>query len=206
MNTGTGDVPRRRFGRHPELVSALGLGGFHLGKIGNERDAIKVVHAAIDGGITFLDNAWEYHDGKSEMRMGKAIRDRRDRVFLMTKVCTHGRDARSRCGSSSSLSAGCRRIISISGRSTSARTTTIPSVTSREGASSRRWSAPKQGKVRYVGFTGHKDPEIHLGMLSVDFPFDSCQLPLNGFDATFRSFEQHRAAGARAAAGLRQSA
>jgi aryl-alcohol dehydrogenase-like predicted oxidoreductase len=86
-------IPRRRFGRHADEVSALGLGGYHLGSVATDREATRIVHAAIDGGITFLDNAWEYHDGKSEERMGNAIRDRRDRVFLMTKVCTHGRDA-----------------------------------------------------------------------------------------------------------------
>ena len=78
----------------PSVVSALGLGGYHLGKIATEREAIRIVHAAIDAGITFMDNAWEYHEGESEIRMGKAIKDRRDRVFLMTKVCTHGRDAK----------------------------------------------------------------------------------------------------------------
>ena len=90
----TAEIPRRQFGRHAEQVSALGLGGFHLGKIGTEADAIKLIHTAIDAGVTFLDNAWEYHDGKSEIRVGKAIKDRRQRVFLMTKVCTHGRDAK----------------------------------------------------------------------------------------------------------------
>src|SRR4249920_3527975 len=90
----TDDVPRRPFGRHPDLVSALGLGGFHVGLVGTEALAIKLIHTAIDAGVTFLDNAWEYHDGKSEIRMGKAIKDRRQRVFLMTKVCTHGRDAK----------------------------------------------------------------------------------------------------------------
>lgn len=90
----TAGIPRRSFGRHSEQVSALGLGGYHLGEAASEREAIRIVHAAIDGGITFLDNAWEYHEGTSEAWMGKAIRDRRERVFLMTKVCTHGRDAR----------------------------------------------------------------------------------------------------------------
>jgi aryl-alcohol dehydrogenase-like predicted oxidoreductase len=78
----TGDIPRRPFGRHRDLVSALGLGGYHVGVIGTEREAVRLIHAAIDGGVTFLDNAWEYHEGKSEIRMGKAIRDRRQNDFL----------------------------------------------------------------------------------------------------------------------------
>src|SRR5262245_22948076 len=90
--TAHGDIPRRPFGRYAETVSALALGGYHLGLIRNQREAIPIVHAAIDAGITFMDNAWEYHDGTSEEIMGKALVDRRDDVFLMSKVCTHGRD------------------------------------------------------------------------------------------------------------------
>src|SRR6476661_11226353 len=88
------EIPRRPFGRHSQMVSALGLGGCHIGKAKTEAEATRLIHEAIDAGVTFLDNAWEYHDGKSEIRMGKAIRDRRQQVFLMTKVCTHGRDAK----------------------------------------------------------------------------------------------------------------
>src|SRR6478609_4900857 len=88
------EIPRRPFGRHSQMVSALGLGGFHIGKAKTEAEATKLIHEAIDAGVTFLDNAWEYHDGKSEERMGRALAGgRRDHVFLMTKVCTHGRDA-----------------------------------------------------------------------------------------------------------------
>src|SRR5919106_4693734 len=88
------DIPLRRLGRTGVTVSALGLGGYHLGAIKRTRGAIAIVHAAIDAGITFMDNAWEYHDGRSEKIMGKALADRRHRVFLMTKVCTHGRGKR----------------------------------------------------------------------------------------------------------------
>ena len=87
-------VPRRPFGRHPDPVSIIGLGGYHLGKAKTIAEAVRIVHEAIDAGVNFLDNAWEYHDGESEKRMGRAIADRRESVFLMTKVCTHGRDAR----------------------------------------------------------------------------------------------------------------
>ena len=187
----TGEIPRRPFGRHAETVSAIGLGGYHLGKIATQREAIAIVHAAIDGGITFLDNAWEYHEGKSEERMGKAIRDRRDRVFLMTKVCTHGRDART---AMRQLEQSLRRLgtdhLDLWQIHECAYYNDPARHFARGGVVEALERARDQGKVRYVGFTGHKDPAIHLEMLSHGFPFDSCQLPLNGFDANFRSFEQ----------------
>jgi aryl-alcohol dehydrogenase-like predicted oxidoreductase len=184
------DIPLRLFGRHADRISALGLGGFHLGQAPSDAEATKIVHAAIDGGITFMDNAWEYNQGVSERRMGNAIKDRRDRVFLMTKVCTHGRDARL---AMRQLEESLRRL----------RTDHLDLWQVHEcvyynepeqhfakgGVIEALVRARAQGKVRYVGFTGHKDPDIHLAMLAYNFPFDSCQLPLNGFDATFRSFE-----------------
>lgn len=187
----TGEIPRRRFGRHGDLVSALGLGGYHVGVVGAERDAIRLIHAAIDGGVTFLDNAWEYHDGKSEIRMGKAIRDRRQQVFLMTKVCTHGRDAKT---AMRQLEQSLRRLqtdyLDLWQIHECAYDNDPERHFAKGGVVEALDRARKEGKVRYVGFTGHKDPEIHLEMLSYKYPFDSCQLPLNGFDATFRSFEQ----------------
>lgn len=185
------EIPRRLFGRHPEKVSALGLGGFHLGKPRTDREATQIVHAAIDGGITFLDNAWEYHDGKSEVRMGRAIKDRRDRVFLMTKVCTHGRDART---AMRQLEQSLRRLqtdyLDLWQVHECVYYNDPERHFARGGVIEALTRAREQGKVRYIGFTGHKDPDIHLAMLDHDFPFDSCQLPLNGFDASFRSFEQ----------------
>ena len=187
----TGEIPRRRFGRHRDLVSALGLGGYHVGAVGTEREAVRVIHAAIDGGVTFLDNAWEYHDGKSEIRMGKAIRDRRQQVFLMTKVCTHGRDAKT---AMRQLEQSLRRLhtdyLDLWQIHECAYYNDPERHFAKGGVVEALDRARKEGKVRYVGFTGHKDPEIHLEMLSYKYPFDSCQLPLNGFDATFRSFEQ----------------
>jgi predicted aldo/keto reductase-like oxidoreductase len=187
----TADIPLRPFGRHAEMVSALGLGGFHIGLVPTEREAIRLVHAAIDGGITFLDNAWEYHDGKSEVRMGKAIKDRRGRVFLMTKVCTHGRNAKT---AMRQLEQSLRRLktdyLDLWQIHECAYYNDPEKHFAKGGVVEALERARKQGKVRYVGFTGHKDPEIHLEMLSYEYPFDSCQLPLNGFDATFRSFEQ----------------
>lgn len=187
----TREVPHRPFGRHHDTVSILGLGGYHLGSIGTEREAIQVVRAAIDGGITFMDNAWEYHEGASETRMGKVLRGRRERVFLMTKVCTHGRDART---AMRQLEQSLRRLqtdyLDLWQIHECAYYNDPERHFARGGVVEALEKARKQGKVRYIGFTGHKDPDIHLRMLSYGFPFDSCQLPLNGFDASFRSFEE----------------
>jgi predicted aldo/keto reductase-like oxidoreductase len=183
-------IPRRSFGRHADQVSIMGLGGYHLGKVKTITEAVRIVHEAIDAGITFLDNAWEYHDGESERRMGRAIADRRDSVFLMTKVCTHGRDAKV---AMRQLDESLRRL-----RTDHLDLWQIHECVyyndperhfARGGVVEALERAKAQGKVRYVGFTGHKDPEIHLRMLSSGFPFDACQLPLNGLDATFRSFQ-----------------
>jgi aryl-alcohol dehydrogenase-like predicted oxidoreductase len=185
------EIPRRPFGRYRDLVSALGLGGYHVGAVGTEREAIRLIHAAIDGGVTFLDNAWEYHQGKSDIRMGKAIADRRQRVFLMTKVCTHGRNAKT---AMRQLEQSLRRLqtdyLDLWQIHECAYYNDPERHFAKGGVVEALDRARKEGKVRYVGFTGHKDPEIHLEMLSYKYPFDSCQLPLNGFDATFRSFEQ----------------
>ena len=185
------DIPLRPLGRTGERVSALGLGGYHIGKITSERTAIRLTHAAIDAGITFLDNAWEYHKGRSETLMGQAIADRRDRVFLMTKVCTHGRDARE---AMRQLEQSLRRLktdyLDLWQIHECAYDNDAERHFARGGVVDALERAKRQGKVRFVGFTGHKRPAIHLSMLEYGFPFDACQLPLNCFDATFRSFEQ----------------
>ncbi len=187
----SGEIPRRRFGRHQEEVSALALGGYHIGSVATEREATRIVHEAIDAGLTFMDNAWDYHEGKSETRMGKALKGRRDRAFLMTKVCTHGRDGRLALRQ---LEQSLRRL----------QTDYLDLWQIHEcvyynepekhfapgGVVEALEKAKAAGKVRYVGFTGHKDPELLVKMLSYGFAFDSCQLPLNGFDASFRSFER----------------
>jgi aryl-alcohol dehydrogenase-like predicted oxidoreductase len=185
-------IPQRPFGRDAgQTVSALGLGGYHLGSIGSVRESVRLVHAAIDAGVTFMDNAWEYHDHESEARMGRAIADRRDRVFLMTKVCTHGRDAkvamRQLEESLRRLKTDCLDLWQIH---ECAYYNDPDWHFARGGVIEALDRAKRDGKVRFVGFTGHKDPEIHLRMLSYGFPFDACQLPLNVFDASFRSFEQ----------------
>jgi predicted aldo/keto reductase-like oxidoreductase len=184
-------VPRRPFGRHSDQISIIGLGGYHLGNVKTSAEAVRIIHAALDAGVNFLDNAWEYHEGESEKRMGRAIADRRDNVFLMTKVCTHGR---SEAAAMRQLAESLKRL----------RTDYLDLWQIHEcvyyndperhfmkgGVIEALDKAKQQGKVRYVGFTGHKDPEILLRMLSFGYPFDSCQLPLNGFDAHFRSFQK----------------
>jgi aryl-alcohol dehydrogenase-like predicted oxidoreductase len=185
-----GEIPRRTFGRHDELVSALALGGYHLGLVGNQREAVRIVHAAIDAGITFMDNAWEYHEGESEEILGKALVGRRDQVFLMTKVCTHGRD---RAVAMRQLQQSLRRLKTDRLDLWQVHECVYPNDPERHfapgGVIEALVEAKERGLVRYVGFTGHKLPEIHLEMLRHGFPFDSVQMPLNCFDATFRSFE-----------------
>jgi len=188
---GTGEIPRRPLGRTGVEVPALALGGYHLGLVKTEREAVRIVHEAVDAGLDFLDTAWEYQDGLSEERVGKAIADRRERVFLMTKVCTHGRDRKT---AMRQLEQSLRRL-----KTDHLDLWQIHEVVYENdpdlhfapgGAVEALEQARREGKVRFVGFTGHKHPDIHLRMLSHGFPFDTCQLPLNVFDATFRSFER----------------
>jgi aryl-alcohol dehydrogenase-like predicted oxidoreductase len=183
-------IDRRPFGRYPDRVSVIGLGGYHLGKPKTVAEAVRIVHEAIDAGVNFLDNAWEYHDGESERRMGRAIADRRGSVFLMTKVCTHGRDAKV---AMRQLDESLRRLrtdyLDLWQIHECVYANDPDRHYGRGGVVEALERAKAQGKVRYVGFTGHKDPEIHLRMLSYGFQYDACQLPLNGFDADFRSFQ-----------------
>jgi aryl-alcohol dehydrogenase-like predicted oxidoreductase len=185
-------VPLRPFGRHTDVsVSALALGGYHLGEVKSVRESLRIVHAAIDAGVTFMDNAWEYHEHESEVRMGRAIADRRERVFLMTKVCTHGRDAHV---AMRQLEESLRRLktdyLDLWQVHECAYYNDPDRHFARGGVIEALDRAKREGKVRFVGFTGHKDPEIHLRMLSFGYAFDACQMPLNVFDASFRSFEQ----------------
>jgi predicted aldo/keto reductase-like oxidoreductase len=186
------EIPRRPFGRTGEMISALGMGGYHLGLVGTERQAVSLVHEAIDAGITFFDNAWEYHQGKSEERLGKALAGgRRQQVFLMTKVCTHGRDART---AMRQLEQSLRRLKTDHLDLWQVHEVVYAGDPERHfmkgGVIEALDRAREKGLVRFVGFTGHKDPALHLQMLSHGYPFDSVQMPLNCFDATFRSFEQ----------------
>src|SRR6476661_61725 len=184
-------VPTRPFGRTGIPVSILALGGWHLGLPKTERESTRLVHAALDAGITFMDNAWDYNEGASETRMGKALVGRRDKVFLMTKACPHGRDART---AMRQLEESLRRLKTDYLDLWQIHEVIFDDEPARYfapgGAVEALDRARQQGKVRFVGFTGHKDPDLHLQMQAHDYPWDACQLPLNCFDATFRSFEQ----------------
>jgi aryl-alcohol dehydrogenase-like predicted oxidoreductase len=181
----------RRFGRQDVNVSALGFGGHHLGDAEDEDMAVRMVRDAVDGGITFFDNCWEYHRGKSEEWMGKGLKGIRDEVFLMTKVCTHGRDKEL---AMRMLEQSLRRLQTDYLDLWQAHGMSFendPDLFMRTGGAAEALAlAKKQGKVRFVGFTGHKDPAIHLKMIATGFPFDAVQMPLNPFDAQYRSFEQ----------------
>jgi uncharacterized protein len=191
MTTLSKAIPTRALGRTGVTVSAIGIGGYHLGLVGTAKEATQIVHAAIEAGITFFDNAWEYHEGKSEERLGKALAGRRGEVFLMTKLCTHGRDAKT---AMRQLEESLRRLKTDYLDLWQIHEVAYHNDPERHfmkgGAVEALERAKREGKVRFVGFTGHKDPALHLRMLSYDFPFDTCQMPLNCFDATFRSFEQ----------------
>jgi aryl-alcohol dehydrogenase-like predicted oxidoreductase len=172
----------------------VGVGGFHLGESIDEALAMRIVRAALDEGITFLDNSWDYNDGRSEERMGKALRDGyRERAFLMTKV-----DGRTRSAAAEQLDESLRRLqtdrIDLVQVHEVIRRDDAERVFAEGGALEALQQARAAGKVRYVGFTGHKDPDVHLHMLDVaaahDFRFDAVQLPLNVMDAHFRSFER----------------
>ena len=184
-------IPRRQLGKTGEKVSVLGLGGYHIGKAASLKVAVRIVHEAIDAGVTFLDNAWEYNGGRSEEWMGEALKDRRDKVFLMTKVCTHGRDKKV---AMQQLEESLKRL-----QTDHLDLWQIHEVIhendpdlhfAKGGVVEALDEAKKAGKVKYVGFTGHKHPDIHLKMLSHDYPFDTVQMPLNCFDASYRSFER----------------
>jgi aryl-alcohol dehydrogenase-like predicted oxidoreductase len=187
----TDAIPLKRFGKTDVRISAIGLGGHHLGAAKDEKTAVELVHRSIDGGITFYDCCWEYNRGKSEDWLGKGLKGRRDKVFLMTKVCTHGRDASL---ATQMLEQSLRRLQTdhldlwqIHGVSFQ----NDPDLFIRPGgAAEALLKAKKDGKVKFLGFTGHKDPDIHLAMLNTGFPFDAVQMPLNPFDANFFSFEQ----------------
>ena len=188
-------VPRRPLGRTGEKVSAIGLGGFHLGKPElPESESFQIIRAAIDNGITFLDNCWDYNDGQSEIRMGKALRDGfRERAFLMTKI-----DGRNKKTATQQIDESLRRLqtdhIDLLQFHEIIRPTDPDRIFAEDGAMGSVLAAKKAGKIRFIGFTGHKSPDIHLKMLEVakahEFRFDTVQMPLNLMDAHYESFEK----------------
>jgi aryl-alcohol dehydrogenase-like predicted oxidoreductase len=190
-----GDMRYRRLGRTGEEVSVLGLGGHHIGRQKEEKESIAIIRAAIDGGVTFMDNCWDYHDGGSEVRMGKALKDGyRKKVFLMTKI-----DGRTKKAAAEQLDQSLRRlqtdVIDLIQHHEVIRLEDPDRIFAQGGAQEAVLAAQKAGKVRFIGFTGHKDPLVHLRMLEVaakhGFRFDTVQMPLNVLDAHFRSFEKN---------------
>jgi uncharacterized protein len=188
----TGDVPKRPLGKTGLQASIIGVGGYHLGSAEDQATAKRIVDQAIDAGINFFDNAWDYHEGKSEQWLGSALKGKRDKVILMTKVCTHGRSKKL---GMQMLEESLRRLqtdhLDVWQIHEVIYDNDPGLIFAPDGAVEALTEAKKQGKVRFVGFTGHKDPSIHLRMLQHGFPFDTVQMPLNCFDASFRSFEQH---------------
>ncbi|HEV8047751.1 MAG TPA: aldo/keto reductase [Terriglobales bacterium] len=188
----SGEVPKKPLGRTGVQVSAMGLGGYHLGSAETDQTANEIVAKALDHGVTFFDNAWEYHDGLSEERLGKALKGKRQQAFVMTKVCTHGRDKKV---AMRMLEESLRRLqtdhLDLWQIHEVVYDNDPDLIFAPNGAAEALMDAKQQGKVRFIGYTGHKDPEIHLKMLSHNFPFDTVQMPLNCCDATFRSFETH---------------
>jgi len=189
-----GQIPRRRLGHTGEMVSMLGLGGYHLARPNvEEAESIRIVRAAIDNGLNFLDNCWDYNDGQSEVRMGKALRDGyRQQAFLMTKI-----DGRDKKTAASQIEESLRRLetdhIDLLQFHEIIRMTDADRIFAAGGAMEAALEAKKAGRIRYIGFTGHKSPDIHLKMLQTaaehHFRFDSVQMPLNVMDAHYNSFE-----------------
>lgn len=187
--------PTRLLGKTGERVSILGLGGSHIGKVENEQESIRIMRSAIDRGLTFMDNSWDYNDGDSEIRMGKALADGyRDRVFLMTKF-----DGRTGKAAAEQFDESLRRLkvdhVDLLQFHEVIRLEDADRFFDEGGAAEALLGARRAGRTRYIGFTGHKDPYVHLRMLEAaakhGFQFDTVQMPLNVMDAHFRSFERN---------------
>lgn len=189
------EMPTRRLGRTGVEVSLIGLGGWHLGfNYIDEQLSMRIIRSAIDNGINFMDNCWDYNDGASEIRMGKALRDGyRERAFLMTKI-----DGRTKQDAAKQLDESLERLdtdhIDLVQHHEILRYEDPHRIFDENGANAALLEARDAGKIRYIGFTGHKDPHIHLYMLEVarenEFTFDTVQMPLNVMDAHYRSFEK----------------
>ncbi|WP_233581394.1 aldo/keto reductase [Acidipila sp. EB88] len=186
------DMIYRQLGTTGELVSAIGMGGYHLGKQDDPAESIRLVHAGIERGISFFDNCWDYNDGISEVRVGQALRNGfREKVFLMTKI-----DGRTREEYNKQLEQSLGRLqtdmIDLVQFHEVIRMEDPDRIFAKGGAIEAAVAAREAGKIRYIGFTGHKDPAVHLRMLEVakknNFHFDTVQMPINVMDAHFRSF------------------
>lgn len=189
-----GVVPRRPFGRTGETISSIGLGGEAFARARSEEESIRIVHEAIEHGVNFMDNAWEYNGGRSEELMGKALAGGwRDKTFLMTKVCTHGRG---RDFAMDMLEKQLRRLqtdrLDLWQIHAIANEGEISAAFAPGGVVEALELAKKQGKVRYVGFTGHTNPDLHLKMLQQGYHFDAVQMPLSAFDGQSQSSFQRK--------------
>src|ERR1700704_2587368 len=187
-------MPYRTLGRTGEKVSLIGLGGYHLGNQGDPEESIRIIRTGIDEGINFLDNCWDYNGGESEVRMGKALRDGyRQKAFLMTKI-----DGRNKTAAATQLNESLRRLqtdhIDLLQFHEVIRDSDPDRIFAQGGGMEVAVEARKAGKIRFIGFTGHKSPDIHLKMLATaakhSFTFDAVQMPLNVMDAHFNSFEK----------------
>jgi predicted aldo/keto reductase-like oxidoreductase len=187
-------IPYRTLGRTGEKVSIVGLGGYHLGKQADPQESIRIIRAGLDEGVNFLDNCWDYNGGESEIRMGHALRDGyRQKAFLMSKI-----DGRTKAAAASQINESLRRLqtdrIDLLQFHEVIRDTDPDRIFAVGGALEAVSEAQKAGKIRYIGFTGHKSPAIHLQMLATasknGFTFDAVQMPLNVMDAHFNSFER----------------
>jgi len=183
-----GSMPYRQFGKTKEKISLLGVGGFHIGNC-EEAEGIRIIQEAVDNGVNFMDNAICYFDGGAEERMGKALQGRREKVFLMTKH--HGRD---KANAMKFLEDSLRRLktdyVDLWQFHECVHDKDPDMIFAKDGGIEAADLAKKQGKVRYIGFTGHKHPWILLKMLAYEYPWDAVQMPLNVFDGSFQSFEQ----------------
>src|ERR1700719_1904488 len=187
-------IPYRTLGRTREKVSLIGLGGYHLGKQADPQESIRIIRTGLDEGVNFLDNCWDYNGGESEVRMGNALRDGyRQKAFLMSKI-----DGRTKAAAASQINESLRRIqtdrIDLLQFHEVIRDTDPDRIFAEGGGMEAVVEAQKAGKIRFIGFTGHKSPDIHLKMLSTaakhSFTFDAGQMPLNVMDAHFNSFEK----------------
>jgi uncharacterized protein len=187
-------IPYRTLGNTGENVSCIGMGGYHLGHQSDEQESIRIIRTGLDEGINFLDNCWDYNDGQSEVRMGKALRDGyRKKAFLMTKI-----DARTKKGAAQQIDESLRRlqteVIDLLQFHEVIRETDPDLIFAPNGGMEAVVEAKQKGKVRYIGFTGHKSPDIHLKMLNTafahNFTLNSVQMPLNLMDAHYNSFEK----------------
>ena len=191
----TTEMQYRMLGTTGEKVSAIGLGGWHIGLPAvTEATAIRIIRDALDRGMNFMDNSWDYNDGLSELRMGKALKDGyRDKAFLMTKI-----DGRSKKEAAKQIETSLLRMgvdcIDLVQHHEILRFEDPNRIFAEDGAQAAMEEARQAGKLRYIGFTGHKDPRIHLYMLEVaeenGFHFDTAQMPINVMDAHFRSFSK----------------